>query len=355
MRVARLHGAGDLRVGDEPAPCSDAVRSYPAGTADDHCRVRILSAGLCGSDLHWFTEGAIGDAVLARPLVPGHELSGLVLDGPLAGAVVGIDPAVPCGQCPVCRRGAGHLCPDVAFAGHGGVDGGLQEELVWPLAQLHRLPDGFGAAEGALLEPLGVAVHALDLSHLRAGCGVGVIGCGPIGLMLVQLAVAAGAQVAAVEPLAHRREAARRAGAVVVLQPQELSRGPLDGCEVVFEVSGSDGGVAAAGALVAPGGRIVLVGIPDGDRTTLRASPFRRKGATLAFVRRMTEDAYRRGIGLAGDRVVDLSWLTTHRFPLEQAAEAFAVAVAREGLKVVVDVTPSGLAAGAMPVIGRSE
>jgi L-iditol 2-dehydrogenase len=344
MWVARLYGAGDLRVAQEPAPAAPPLPPSHPGAAGPYCRLRILTVGLCGSDLHWFTEGAIGDAVLHRPLVPGHELSALVLDGPLAGATVGIDPAVPCGVCPVCRRGDGHLCPDVAFAGHGGVDGGLQEELIWPQAQVHRLPDGYDAAQAALLEPLGVAVHALDLSHLRAGSEVAVVGCGPIGLMLVQLAAAFGARVLAVEPLAHRRDAAARAGAIAALSPVELAAGPvdgpLDGCDVVFEVSGSDSAVAAASGLVAPGGRIVLVGIPDGDRTTLQPSLLRRKGVTLAFVRRMTEAAYRRGIALAGAGVVDLSWLTTHRFPLPDAGKAFAAAVAREGLKVVVDVAP---------------
>lgn len=349
MRVARLHAAGDLRVAEEPAPPD----------ADGCSRVRVLAVGLCGSDLHWFTEAAIGDAVLRRPLVPGHELSGEVLDGPLAGARVGIDPAIPCGHCPVCLRGDGHLCPDVAFAGHGELDGGLVEELVWPTGLLHPLPDGpdgtpFDAARAALLEPLGVAVHALDLSHLRAGTAVGVVGCGPIGLLLVQLAAAAGAEVLAVEPLPHRREAALRAGAAVAVAPDGVGvasggvgvasggvRGAFgpDACPVVFEVSGSDGAVAAASALVAPGGRIVLVGIPDGDGTTLRASVLRRKGVTLAFVRRMTEDAYLRGIRLAASGRIDLSWLTTHRFGLDRAPEAFRTAVAREGLKVVVDLS----------------
>jgi L-iditol 2-dehydrogenase len=333
MRVARLHAAGDLRVADEPAPPDRAGCS----------RVRVLAVGLCGSDLHWFTEAAIGDAVLSRPLVPGHELSGLVIDGPLAGARVGIDPAVPCGRCRVCLRGDGHLCPAVAFAGHGALDGGLAEELVWPNAQLYRLPDGpggvpFDAAAGALLEPLGVAVHALDLSHLRAGTPVAVVGCGPIGLFLIRLAAMAGAQVMAVEPLPHRREAALRAGAESAVFPQEVGAGrEPDAFPVVFEVSGSDDAVERAAALVEPGGRIVLVGIPDGDRTTLRASVLRRKGVTLAFVRRMTEDAYVRGIGLAAMGRVDLSWLTTHRFGLDRAAEAFGTAVAREGLKVVIE------------------
>jgi len=329
MRVARLHAAGDLQVADEPPP----------ETSPGCSRVRMLSVGLCGSDLHWFTEGGIGDAVLNGPLVPGHEMSGRALDGPLAGTLVGVDPAIPCGRCPVCLRGDGHLCAAVAFAGHAGLDGGMREELVWPTSLLHPLPDGYDSAQAALLEPLGVAVHALDLSHLRTAATVGVVGCGPIGLMLVHLAAALGARVVASEPLTHRREAAVRAGAEVTLAPEERDGwAERDGCPVVFEAAGADDAVAAAAALVAPGGRIVLLGIPERDSLTLHASVLRRKGITLAFVRRMTEDAYVRGIRLATSGVVELSWLTTHRFDLDRAADAFAVAVRRSGLKVVVDL-----------------
>jgi len=330
MRAARLHGVGDLRVATEPAP----------DDLPDRSRVRVSAVGLCGSDLHWFSEGAIGDAVLDRPMVLGHELAGVVLTGPLAGATVGIDPAIPCGRCPTCGRGDEHLCQRMDFAGHGGVDGGLQEELIWPTRLLYRLPDGYDGAQGALLEPLGVAVHSLDLSHLRAGAEAGVVGCGPIGLLLIQLAVASGARVTAVEPLPHRRDAAVRAGAAEAVDPAGVPDArSLDGCDVVFEVSGADDGLARAGALVRPGGRIVLVGIPDGDRTSFQASQLRRKGVTLACVRRMTASAYARGIRLAGSGVVDLSWLTTHRFGLDRAAQAFEVATSREGLKVVVDVS----------------
>lgn len=330
MRVARLYAAGDIRVSEEDRRAD----------APDHTRVRVTGVGLCGSDLHWFSEGAIGDAVLRSPLVLGHEFAGVALDGPLKGATVGIDPAIPCGHCETCASGNGHLCPRVGFAGHGGTDGGLQEEVVWPTRHLHRLPDGYDGAMGALLEPLGVAVHALDLSHLRAGATVGVVGCGPIGLLLVELAVAFGARVVAVEPRPHRVEAALRAGAAVAVTPEEAGGvADADCCDVVFEVSGADAGLATAGHLSRPGGRIVLVGIPDEDSTTFQASLMRRKGLTLAAVRRMTDSAYARGIRLATSGVVDLSWLTSHRFGLDEAAKAFDVAVAREGLKVVVDVS----------------
>ena len=331
MRGALIHGPGDVRVAELPDPVAGPGESL----------VRITGVGLCGSDLHWFAEGAIGDAALSRPLVLGHEMAGVVESGPLAGRTVGLDPALPCEHCRECAAGLEHLCTRMRFAGHGDTDGGLRELVAWPDHRLHVLPDGYDPACGSLLEPLGVAVHSADLAHLRHGWAVAVVGCGPIGLMLVQLAAMLGCEVTAVEPLAHRRDAALRAGAARAVAPDEVTReSPLDSaCHVAFEVSGADDGLDRAAALVRPGARILLVGIPDGDTTTIRAATMRRKGLTLACVRRMTEDAYRRAIALAVRGAVDLSWLTSRRFPLAEATEAFATAARREGLKVVVDVT----------------
>ncbi len=330
MRCATIHAPGDIRVGEMPDPVAGPGESL----------VRITSVGLCGSDLHWFAEGAIGDAVLTRPLVLGHEMAGVVVSGPLAGRAVGLDPALPCGHCRECDAGLEHLCTRMPFAGHGKTDGGLREFAAWPDRRIHLLPDGYDSACGTLLEPLGVAVHSVDLAHLRHGWKVAVVGCGPIGLMLIQLAAMSGCEVVAVEPLAHRREAARRAGAAVAVTPDEVTHeSALDSsCDVAFEVSGADDGLARAGLLLRPGTRIVQVGIPDEDATTFQASLLRRKGLTLACARRMTENAYARAIALGSRRSVDLPWLVSHRYPLAEAAKAFEIAAGREGLKVVIDV-----------------
>src|SRR4051812_2916203 len=214
MRVARLYGAGDVRVGQEPDP-SDV----PAG----HRLVRVPAVGLCGSDLHWFAEGGIGDAVVGQPLVLGHEFAGVLDDG----TRVAVDPAIPCGVCASCLEGNPNLCPTVRFAGHSTQDGGLRELVVWPEHRLHPLPDSISDAGGAALEPLGVAIHAFDLGHARIGSNIAVVGCGPIGLFIVQLARASGAtSVLAVEPLAHRRRAALELGADVALTPEEAAAHP---------------------------------------------------------------------------------------------------------------------------------
>jgi L-iditol 2-dehydrogenase len=322
MWVARLRGTGDIRLGREPVPAAGPGQSL----------VRVTAVGLCGSDLHWWDEAGIGDARLDRPLVLGHENAGVIADGPRRGERVAIDPARPDGTCPTCRRGYRNLCPQVRFAGHGDTDGGLREFMAWPTALLHPLPGPLSDADGALLEPLGVAAHAVDLGHLRLGGSAAVLGCGPIGLMIVQLLLAAGvSRVIAADPLPHRAAAAAGFGA----EPIEGSPAGAD-VDTAFEVAGTDAAVDAAIDAVRPGGRVVLVGIPDRDRTSFRASAARRKGLTIAMSRRMDE-AYPRTIALAGSGRVDLATLVTARRPLAETADAFRAAVRREGLKVIVE------------------
>jgi L-iditol 2-dehydrogenase len=324
MRTARLHGAADLRIGDEPLP--------EAGP--DETLVRVTAVGICGSDLHWYSDGAIGDATLERPLVPGHEGAGEIASGRRRGERVAIDPAIPCEICRACRDGYRNLCYNILFSGHGSTDGMMREVMPWPSRLLFPLPDSVSDAGGALLEPLGVALWALDLGHVPFGGTVAVAGCGPIGLLLIQLLRAAGAsRVLAVEPLAHRREWAAKWGADEVLAP---SSEPVSfGADVAFEFAGNDDGVRIAMESVRPGGRVVLGGIPGSDVTTFSASLARRKGLTMAMVRRMNE-VYPRAIDVAARGVVALDPLVSSKAPLDAAPDAFAAAQRRTGLKVII-------------------
>ncbi|WP_250035240.1 zinc-dependent alcohol dehydrogenase [Paractinoplanes maris] len=316
MLVSRLHAAGDVRLHDEPDPTGE-------GTL-----VEVTSVGICGSDLHWFTEGGIGDAVPAKPLVLGHEMAGVIRGGADDGVRVAIDPAIPCHHCEPCLDGYPNLCLNIVFAGHGATDGGLRQFMSWPADRLHRLPDAVSDDDGAMLEPLGVALHAYDHAHVRLASTVAVVGCGPIGLLLIQLALRGGAtQVLAAEPLPHRMAVAARLGAV----PIEAEAA----ADVVFEVSGSPAAVEAALRVAKPGARVVLVGIPDGDTTTFSASIARRKGLTLVLARRMGE-VYPRAIALAAQKLVDLGSLVSDTFPLTAVSDALGTAAARTGLKVVV-------------------
>jgi L-iditol 2-dehydrogenase len=324
VRVARLYGTGDIRLTDEPRPAATPAQAL----------VQVTAVGICGSDLHWWTEGAIGDAKLAQPLVLGHEGAGVIADGPRRGERVAIDPAIPCEACRACRDGYRNLCYNIRFAGHGKTDGMMRELMPWPARLLHPLPDQVSDAAGALLEPLGVALHALDLGHVPFGGRVAVVGCGPIGLLLLQLLRTAGTGVrTAVEPLAHRRQAAASYGADQVTDEAADLTGY--GADVAFEVAGNDAAVRLALESVRPGGRVVLAGIPDHDSTTFPASLARRKGLTIAMVRRMN-DVYPRAISLAARGAVTLDPLVSRRADLDDVVTAFAAAQRRTGLKVLV-------------------
>ncbi|MBV9792341.1 MAG: alcohol dehydrogenase catalytic domain-containing protein [Actinobacteria bacterium] len=332
MRAARLYGVGDIRVDEEPRP----------EPAPEETLVEVRAVGLCGSDLHWFSEGAIGDAQLAHPLVLGHEAAGVIASGPRRGQRVAIDPAIPDGTCRACRDGYRNLCPQVRFSGHGKTDGALREFMAWPAELLYPLPDELSDRDGAILEPLGVAIHSVDLGHLPFAGTAAVIGCGPIGLLTIQLLRRSGAaSILAFDPRAHRREAAAQLGADQVVDPAGMTTGQVRdlvgyGVDVAFEIAGGDPAVALALDAVRPGGRITLGGIPDDDHIGFSAATARRKGVTIALVRRMNE-VYPRAISLVARGQVDTAPLVTDRFGLDDTAAAFDTAVSRAGLKVVVE------------------
>jgi len=333
--AARLHAPGDIRVAPEAV----------ASPAPDDVLLRVAAVGLCGSDLHWFDEGGIGEAHVLRPAILGHEFSGVIVDGPRAGERVVGDPLDACERCEWCLAGRENLCHAARFAGFGETDGALRTLMPWPGRLLHRLPDAIEIDEAALLEPLGVALHALDLGDVPPGGEVGVYGCGPIGLMLVGLLRRSGASVVvATDRMAHRVAAARAMGATHAFIAPGRPATPdveADGdgrqrrVDVAFETGGDDA-LDDAIAAVRPGGRVVLVGIPDGDRTTFRAAGARRKELSLQLCRRMLPGDLTRAIELVASGGFDLSGLITHRVPIAEAADAFAIASARRGLKVIV-------------------
>jgi len=334
MKVVRIHSAGDLRLHDEPMPSPGPGESL----------VRVTAVSICGSDIHWFAEGGIGDARVQQPLVLGHEFAGVIASGERSGERVAVDPAIPCGVCEFCREGNPNFCTSMRFAGDK-FDGALREYVAWPTRCLFRLPESIGDAEGALLEALGVGIHAIDLGHLRPGMSVGIFGCGPIGLLMVQLARISGAtHIIATEKLPHRLQAAKSFGATDVFQAEGgqeiaeiLAATHRRGVDVAFEVAGENDAVGTAIAVAKPGARVVLVGIPADDRTTFTASIARRKGLTIKLARRM-KHTYPRAISLVEHGLVDVHSLVTHRFPLTEAKPAFVEAEKRSGLKVVVEM-----------------
>jgi L-iditol 2-dehydrogenase len=275
--------------------------------------------------------------VVGQGLILGHEFSALIASGPSRGQRVAVDPAIPCQECDQCVAGRPNLCPDLHFAGHG-IDGALRRHMVWPEWCLVPLPDSLSDEQGALLEPLGVALHATDLAGPIEGASLCVIGCGPIGLLLTAALRDLGAwRIVATDPLPHRLEAAVTFGATTTVAVTDEGTDPLtNGFDVVFETAGTDDALHRALVAARPGGRVVLVGIPDADRSSFVASLARRKELTIMLCRRMLPGDLARAAVLAERGIPGLDEMVTHRFDLSSAEEAFDTLLDQQGIKVMV-------------------
>jgi L-iditol 2-dehydrogenase len=347
MWAARLHGPADLRVDRVPRP---------GPPRSGEVLLRVKATGICGSDLHSYADARIGDTAVQSPLTLGHEFSGVVedvgsgaLDGAFellqAGARVAVDPAQPCGRCEFCEQGHPNLCRRLHFCGNFPDGGSLCQWMHMPSRSCFPVPESLDDTEAALLEPLGVAIHAVDLAKMRVGNSTAIIGAGPIGLLILQVARLSGADpIYVADRFAWRLQLAKKWGAVPlscadqdpVLRLSKETGGR--GVDVVIEAAWADESVAQAAEMARSGGRVVLVGIPSDDRLTLKHSTARRKGLTIVMCRRM-KHAYPRAIQLARKGRVDLKGLISHRFPLRRATEAFALNAAYQDrvVKVIIE------------------
>lgn len=312
----------------------------PGAPGEGEVLLAVKAVGICGSDLHLYRNGQIGGIGSAEPFVYGHEFSGEILEtgaGAVsgsgkelhAGQLVAVDPHLACGKCEHCQLGNPNLCPHHRFIGLHPTRGALTEQIIVPAESTHPVPEAFSPALAALIEPLGVAVHALDLAHLRPGMEVAVVGAGSIGLMIARLAQRAGAsRVFINDPLPWRVEQARlwgldakeTTGESFCKQIEQATGGR--GVDVAFEAAWAGEAINDALAVAKPGARVVLVGIPDGDDCVIRHSTARRKGLCLVFARR-SRHTYPRAIGLAASDE-RLPEILTHTWPLESANTAFS-------------------------------
>lgn len=326
--AAFIYGARDIRIDSIAQPEPAANQTV----------VEIESVGICGSDLHYYKDGGIGAATIDKPFVPGHEFSARltedIADANLqSGQLVAVDPATPCLQCEWCIKGYHNLCPRVEFIGAPPFNGALTQSLSVPLANLVQLPSSITADQAAMLEPLGVCIHAMDLAKPQLLESVALLGCGPIGLGVLQLLkIMTCRSVYAVDPLEHRSILAASLGADAVGGSTDVvldnSRG--QGCDIVIEATNSPAGLSDAIRACKIGGRIILVGIPDGDDyAVIKSSEARRKGLTILFSRRMGQ-VYPRAIELVHNNLVDVDALISHRFDLSDTPTAFAMQAAGE-------------------------
>ena len=309
----------------------------------------VAAVGLCGSDLHYYKDGGIGSALIREPFVPGHEFGGYLCDdlpeaGLARGALVAVDPNKACGHCEWCREGHPNLCPNVEFIGAPPFDGAMTGRIWVPKSQIVALPPRLGPLEAAMLEPVGVAIHAVNLAKPALLERVTLLGAGPIGLLLLQVLKAAGAgEIFVIEPLEHRRAMAARLGAAgvgaSVADASAWTRGT--GCSLVIEATNNPLGFRDAVQCARIGGRVILVGIPDGDTYTLPATEARRRALKIKFVRRMG-DVYPLAIDLVASGRIDVATLVTHRIDLEATPGVFRALAENEPGYVKAMIYPNG-------------
>jgi len=331
-----LYGKGDVRLASLPDP-----RPGP-----EEVLIRVRACGVCGTDNSLFK----GDYPASYPVVIGHEFAGEVVEvgtavrGLAAGNRVTADPNRVCRTCAYCRAGREHLCSNLSSMGvHR--DGADAKYCLSSASNVYRIPDSLSFEEAAFCEPLACAVHGVDLAGVRLGDTVLVIGAGPMGNLIVQLAVHAGAaKVIVSEPIALRRDQAAQSGATHLLDParqdvgRELAKIQSIGADVVFEVAGSSEAQASCLSLARKGGTIVFFGVSPQGRT-IPVNPFVINENELTIRGSFNNPfATARAVELLASGACRVAGLISHRLPLSRYPEVFRLFGGADTLKLMVRI-----------------
>jgi L-iditol 2-dehydrogenase len=351
MLCAVLYGVGDVRLERRPIPTP----------GPGEVLVRIRRVGVCGSDIHYYTHGRIGDFVVREPMILGHESAGEVValgQGVTrlqAGHRVTIEPGYTCRRCFYCKSGRYNLCPDVVFMATPPIDGAFCEYVAWPEDFVYPLPDEMSYDEGAMMEPLSVGLWAAERGGVQPGDAVAVFGSGPIGLLTLQAARAAGATtLIAVDIEDFRLEHARRLGATHVINDRDRSAvrrireitaglhgfgADHSGADVAFETAGAVPTTRNALASTRAGGVAVLVGLPPDPMVELDLVSAASREIDIRGQFRYA-NRYPRAIALTAGNRLDVASLVTHHFGLDDAEAALRFADEHKGeaLKVMIDI-----------------
>lgn len=327
MQIAELIAPREFRIEERKI----------ADPGPGEVQVRVDAVGICGSDLHAYGEGAIGDTPCQYPMVLGHEPAGTVLatgagvTGWAPGDRAALEPALYCYHCEYCRAGRYNICANLRFLSNPGDPGFFRERINLPADNLLALPDAVSLELGSLVEPLAVALHSVRLASVSAGETVAVFGAGPIGLLTIAcLKVAGAARIWAFDPLPHRREMAARLGADTALDPDGAEAAIAEdtkrrGVDCAIDCAARGGTTNQAIRAARHGGRVVLTGIHAGPVVPFETSPMRRKELVFYNVRR-SNDEPAAALQLLTEHAARFAPMLTHTRPLERIAEAFSIA-----------------------------
>ncbi|TDO70517.1 L-iditol 2-dehydrogenase [Halanaerobium saccharolyticum] len=343
MKVALMPEPGKMEIVERDVPEIDA----------DEVLVKIEHVGLCGSDVHYYEHGRIGDFVVEDPIVLGHESAGKIVktgknvEGLKEGELVTLEPGIPCGKCEYCKSGKYNLCPDVEFLATPPYDGAFSEYLAYPANMCFKLPEGMDTIEGALIEPLSVGFHAANQADAQVGETAAVLGSGCIGLSTLMALQARGVtEVYVVDLIDIRLEKADEVGAAKTLNAKEvdvveeimkLTDGK--GVDMVIETAGSKVTVKQSVELIKRGGRIVLVGMAADPQIEFDFGKLQAKEAYINTVFRY-RNIYPKAIKAVGDGIIDIKQVVTDTFGFSEIQEAFEYNIANKDktVKIVIDM-----------------
>lgn len=338
MKAAVYYGKHDLRV--------EEVADKFIG--DDELKVQVKYCGICGTDIHIF-NGEGGSADVNPPLIPGHEFSGIVVETGKkiktikVGDRVTVDPNDMCDSCYFCRDGKKHFCENMNGIGTTS-DGGFAEYMVIREKQVYTFSDNLSYLEAAMAEPLSCCLHGIDLCEIKSGDTVLVIGGGPIGMIMMQLAKNEGAsKVMMSEPVAEKRGLAKKLGADVTIDPlnEDIEAVIKESCknvDVVIECAGLPATQNQAVKLAGHGGIVMLFGLASPtDKFDLYPDDVFKKelSVTSSFINPYT---YERALQMLETKSIEVRELITHIVPLDNIVEAFANPEYRTAGKVMIQL-----------------
>lgn len=343
MKAMVLTGIRQMEMQDRPMPVI---------TKDSDVLIKMKVVGVCGSDVHYYTLGKIGNQVVQYPFPVGHEGAGEVVEVGIKvtkvkpGDRIAIEPAMPCGECDQCKAGRPHTCRKLRFLGcPGQADGCLSEYIVMPENSCFPIGDNMTFTEAAISEPLAIGVYAVNQSIPMKGATIGILGFGPIGMSVLLPAIAKGAQKIFVTDLIDERlNIAKACGAIWTGNPlkvdivQGIKDQELLLLDVVFECCGKQEAMDQAIGLLKPGGKLMVIGIPEFDRWSFGVDELRRKEICIQSVRRQNHSV-EEALELMRTKHVNVNKMATHRFSFSQTKEAFDLVTGyKDGvMKAIID------------------
>lgn len=327
MKAMMLTGIKQMEIREIPTPMI---------VNDTDVLIKMKRVGVCGSDVQYYTTGKIGDQIVQYPFPVGHEGAGEVekvgsaVSRVKPGDRIVIEPAMPCFECDQCIEGRYHTCRKLNFLGcPGQADGCLSEYIVMPESSCIPISDDLSYDQAAISEPLAIGVYAVKQSVSMEGKKVGILGFGPIGMSVMLAAMAQGAEeIYVTDKIKERNEIALKLGAVLTGNPDKedivsliISKEPKM-LDVVFECCGKQDAMDNAVDLLKPGGKLMIIGIPEFDHWSFSVDQLRRKELILANVRRQV-DCVEPSLEMMLDGRIDVSLMLTHRFNFSDTKAAF--------------------------------